>query len=223
MGKGIFGRKIGMTQIFEEDGTVVPVTVVQVNSTVIRKKSEEGKDGYAAIVLGYEDVRSAQVDGETVYKAKKPHLGVFSKAELAPKRYLSEVRVSEKDLAKYEIGQDLDTALFYQGEKINVTGTSKGRGFSGVMKRHNMAGGKATHGVHEAYRHGGSIGCSATPSRVFKGKEMPGQYGNARVTVQNLTIHRIDADENLLLIKGAVPGPTGGIVMVADTSKGRRS
>jgi len=222
--KGVFGRKVGMTQVFTPEGDVRAVTVVRVGPcTVIRKKSTEGKDGYAAIVLGFEDARSAEVDGETLYKVSKPHEGLFKAADIeVPKKIVREVRLDEADLANYEVGQALGAELFTEGEVVDVTGTSKGRGFAGVMKRHNMHGAKASHGVHEYFRHGGSIGTSATPGRVFKGKKMPGQYGNTRVTVQNIKVVEVIKDENLVLLHGAIPGPTGSLVMIRDAAKRRR-
>ena len=222
MPKAIIGRKLGMTQIFTPTGDCVAVTVVKVGPcTVVRKKSVDGKDGYNALVLGFEDVRSAQVDGETVYKMNRPELGVFKAAGVEPCKSLHEVRVSAADLDKYEVGQKVNADTFFPGEVIDVIGTSKGSGFTGVMKRHNFAGAKRSHGAHEYKRHGGSIGTTATPGRVMKNRKMAGQDGNARVTVQNLKVYSIDADQNLILVKGSIPGANGSVVCVQDAVKAR--
>lgn len=222
MPKAIIGRKLGMTQIFTPTGDCVAVTVVKVGPcTVVRKKSVDGKDGYNALVLGFEDVRSAQVDGETVYKMNRPELGVFKAAGVEPCKSLHEVRVSAADLDKYEVGQKVNADTFFPGEVIDVIGTSKGSGFTGVMKRHNFAGAKRSHGAHEYKRHGGSIGTSSTPGRVMKNRKMAGQDGNARVTVQNLKVYSIDADQNLILVKGSIPGANGSVVCVQDAVKAR--
>ena len=222
MPKAIIGRKLGMTQIFTPTGDCVAVTVVKVGPcTVVRKKSVDGKDGYNALVLGFEDVRSAQVDGETVYKMNRPELGVFKAAGVEPCKSLHEVRVSAADLDKYEGGQKVNADTFFPGEVIDVIGTSKGSGFTGVMKRHNFAGAKRSHGAHEYKRHGGSIGTTSTPGRVMKNRKMAGQDGNARVTVQNLKVYSIDADQNLILVKGSIPGANGSVVCVQDAVKAR--
>ena len=222
MPKAIIGRKLGMTQIFTPTGDCVAVTVVKVGPcTVVRKKSVDGKDGYNALVLGFEDVRSAQVDGETVYKMNRPELGVFKVAGVEPCKSLHEVRVSAADLDKYEVGQKVNADVFFPGEVIDVIGTSKGSGFTGVMKRHNFAGAKRSHGAHEYKRHGGSIGTTSTPGRVMKNRKMAGQDGNARVTVQNLKVYSIDADQNLILVKGSIPGANGSVVCVQDAVKAR--
>lgn len=215
--KALLGRKVGMTQLFEEDGNVVPVTIVDVSSNVVvQKKSEAGKDGYAAIKLGFEEAHKLEKEGvEAKWRLSKPRVGVFQKAGIeVPRRHLREFRVDEKDLGDFEVGQELGADTFNAGEFVDVTGTSKGRGFTGVMKRHNFRGTKASHGVHEYFRHGGSIGMSAYPARVLPGKKMAGQHGNARVTIQNLKVHKVLAEENLVLVKGSVPGPNGGLVMV---------
>ena len=222
MPKANIGRKLGMTQIFTPTGDCVAVTVVKVGPcTVVRKKSVDGKDGYNALVLGFEDVRSAQVDGETVYKMNRPELGVFKAAGVEPCKSLHEVRVSAADLDKYEVGQKVNADTFFPGEVIDVIGTSTGSGFTGVMKRHNFAGAKRSHGAHEYKRHGGSIGTTSTPGRVMKNRKMAGQDGNARVTVQNLKVYSIDADQNLILVKGSIPGANGSVVCVQDAVKAR--
>lgn len=223
MPKGIIGRKVGMTQLFDEDGNVIPATVIQAGPcVVVRKKSAKGKDGYSALVLGFEDMRSSEVDGEVQYKGNKPSIGVYEKAGVQPKKVLKEIRIWESELDDYEIGQELGATLFNSGELVDVSGTSKGRGFAGVMKRHNMHGFHATHGTHETFRHGGSIGMSATPAKVWKGKRMAGQYGNSKVKVQNVKVVEILEEENLLVVKGPVPGPTGALVVVSDAVKRRR-
>ena len=224
MPKAIVGRKVGMTQIFTAEGDCVAVTVVKVGPcTVVRKKTVDGKDGYNAIVLGFEEARSAVVDGETVYKLNKAELGVFKAAGVDPCKSLHEVRVSDADLEKYEVGQKVNADLFVAGEIIDVIGTSKGNGFTGVMKRHNFGGAKRSHGAHEYMRHGGSIGTTSTPGRVMKNRKMAGQCGNVRVTVQNLRVFGVDAEKNLILVKGSIPGANGSVVYVQDAVKARRS
>ena len=222
MARGMIGGRLGMTQGFSPTGAGVAVTVVKVGPcTVVREESVDGKDGYNALVLGFEDVRSAQVDGETVYKMNRPELGVFKAAGVEPCKSLHEVRVSAADLDKYEVGQKVNADTFFPGEVIDVIGTSKGSGFTGVMKRHNFAGAKRSHGAHEYKRHGGSIGTTSTPGRVMKNRKMAGQDGNARVTVQNLKVYSIDADQNLILVKGSIPGANGSVVCVQDAVKAR--
>lgn len=222
MSKAIIGRKVGMTQIFTNDGECVAVTVVKVGPcTVVRKKTADGKDGYNALVLGFEDVRSAEVDGEKVYKMNRPELGVYKAAGVEPCKSLHEVRLSAADMDKYEVGQKVNADVFFPGEAIDVIGTSKGSGFTGVMKRHNFNGAKRSHGAHEYMRHGGSIGTTSTPGRVMKNRKMAGQCGNARVTVQNLKVFSVDKDQNLILVKGSIPGANGSVVCVQDAVKAR--
>ena len=229
MSKMILGRTLGMTQIFEgTDGKAISVTVVQVGPmTVIGKKSGAGKDGYAAVKVGFEDA-TKQTKGDSVrYRnMTRAEIGVFTAAGVEePKKVVREFRVFEADLDKFEVGQVLDHSLFQEGELVDVAGTSKGRGFTGVMKRHNFAGFKASHGVHESYRGGGSIGMSADPSHVHRGTKMPGRHGGGRATTQNLKIVRVIAEDNLYLIKGAVPGCNGALVEVYPAVKrsgGRR-
>ncbi len=207
----ILGKKLGMTQIFDESGQVVPVTVVGLGPcTVVRKKTEE-KDGYDALVLGYRD--------EKEQRLRKSELGQYRKAGVGPKRVMSESRVAKEELARFEIGQEVTVELFEKGQFVDVTGRSKGRGFTGVMKRHHMSGAKSSHGTHEYFRHGGSIGASAYPSRVFKGTRMPGRYGGTRVTVQNLQVAEVRPDKGILLVKGAVPGPNKALISVARAVK----
>lgn len=212
MGIKLLGNKIGMTQIFSENGEVIPVTVVKVGPcTVINKKTEE-KDGYNALVLGYDDTKESRLTHSV--------LGQYKKAGVSPKKLLRETRISREELDSYEIGQEIVPAdIFKAGEYVDITGNSKGRGFTGVMKRYGMSGAKSSHGTHEFFRHGGSIGASAYPSHVFKGKKMPGRFGNSRITVQNLLIADIKPDKNLLLLKGAVPGANRGYVVVSHAVK----
>jgi large subunit ribosomal protein L3 len=222
MRKGLIGKKVGMTQVFGPDGVRIPVTVVKVEgNVVIQKKSKHGKDGYAAVKLGFGDVKKLEKDGvEPKWRLAKPQVGAFNAAGIdTPKKHMREFRVDEADLDEYEVGQELTPELFTNGTYVDVTGTSKGRGFSGVMRRHNFAGAKATHGVHEFFRHGGSIGMSADPSRVHAGTKMPGQLGNATTTVQNLQVVQLLEDDGAVLIKGSVPGPNGGVVLLRTAVK----
>jgi large subunit ribosomal protein L3 len=208
----LMGNKIGMTQIFSENGEVIPVTVVKVGPcTVVNKKTDE-KDGYNALVLGYGDIKESRLS--------RSELGQYKKADVTPKTLLRETRISREELDAYEIGQELVPGeIFKAGEYVDITGNSKGRGFTGVIKRHGMSGAKRSHGTHEFFRHGGSIGASAYPSHVFKGKKMPGRYGNKRLTVQNLLIADVKPDKNLLLVRGAVPGANRGHVTVSHAVK----
>lgn len=219
--KGILGKKVGMTQIFGPDGNRIPVTLVKIGgNVVVQKKSAHGKDGYSAIKIGFGDIKKLEKEGkEPKWRISKPRAGVFLKNNLVPKRHVREFRVLESELDKYEVGQELGTEVFPVGAWVDVTGTSKGKGFTGVMKRHNFAGAKASHGVHEFFRHGGSIGMSATPGRVFKGKKMAGQHGNRRVTVQNLQVAGILEDDQAILIRGSIPGANGGVVMLREATK----
>lgn len=207
----LMGSKIGMTQIFDESGRVTPVTVLRVGPCVLVDKKTEDRDGYSALVLGFEEVKENRV--------RKSELGLYTKSGITPKRHLTETRVSATELDQYEIGQEISIDVFNKGDFVDVTGKSKGRGFTGVVKRHGMAGAKQSHGTHEFFRHGGSIGASAFPSRVFKGKKMPGQYGGSRVTVQSLLVSDIRPDQHLLLVKGSVPGPNGSYITVAPAVK----
>lgn len=222
MRKGLLGKKIGMTQLFGPTGVRIPVTVIDVGgNVVVQKKSKEGSDGYSAIKIGYGEVKKLQKDGaEDKYRLSKPQIGVFTAAGVdAPRRHIREFRVAESDLEHYEVGQELNAELFKAGEFVDATGTSKGRGFSGVMRRHNFAGGKASHGNHEYFRHGGSIGMSADPGRVFPGKKMGGQMGNTTATVQNLQVVQVLPEDNAILVKGSVPGANGGIVLLRTAVK----
>ncbi|HET9728136.1 MAG TPA: 50S ribosomal protein L3 [Acidimicrobiia bacterium] len=207
--KGILGRKLGMTQIFDDANRIVPVTVIEAGPCrVVQLKSPE-RDGYRAVQLAFGDAKASRLT--------KAELGHLKAADSDAKKYLAELRVD--DLAGFEIGQILKADVFAAGERVDVTGISKGHGFAGVMKRHNFQGQGASHGNHKKHRAPGAIGACATPARVFKGVRMAGQYGNQRVTTLNLEVVEGDAERNLLLIKGAVPGPAGGLVFVRNAVK----
>jgi large subunit ribosomal protein L3 len=208
--KGVLGEKLGMTQVWDADNRVVPVTVVKAGPCVVTQVRSIEKDGYAAVQLAFGEIDPRKVN--------KPEKGHFEKAAVSPRRHLVELRTI--DAAEYTAGQEVTAEVFEAGQRIDVVGTSKGKGFAGVMKRHNFKGLGAGHGVQRKHRSPGSIGACATPGRVFKGVRMAGRMGNERVTVQNLTVHAIDAEKGLLLIKGAVPGPNGGLVLVKTAAKG---
>ena len=208
----LLGKKLGMTQIFEEGGQLTPVTVIELGPNFVIQKKTEAIDGYSALQLGYEPMRAKS--------ATKPEQGHTAKAGQGPLRHLRESRVDASVVEGYELGAAIGADFFADGDHVDVSGNSKGRGFAGVMKRHGMHGtASMTHGSHEVMRHAGSIGASATPARVFKGKKMAGRYGNERKTVQNLRVVGVRADENLILVKGAVPGPKGGLLMVQKSVK----
>jgi large subunit ribosomal protein L3 len=207
--KGILGRKIGMTQVFDEGNRVVPVTVIEAGPCrVVQIKTPE-RDGYAAVQLAFGETKAQRLS--------KPELGHLKAADAPPSKYLAELRVA--DLSGFEVGQILKADVFEAGERVDVTGISKGHGFAGVMKRHNFQGQGAAHGNHKKHRAPGSIGACATPARVFKGMRMAGQYGNVRTTTLNLQVVEGDAERNLLLVRGAIPGPSGGIVFVRNAVK----
>lgn len=209
MEKGLIGKKIGMTQVFDEKGNVIPVTVVEAGPcTVVMKKTMEN-DGYEAIQLGFGDIK--------VQRVNKPMKGHFAKADVAPKKKLKEFKLS--DCAAVNVGDILKADLFAAGEMVDVTGTSKGKGTAGVIKRWNFSRLKESHGSGPVGRKGGSIGACSDPSKVFKGKKMAGHLGSERVTIQNLAVVKVDAENNLLAIKGAIPGPKGGIVMIKNSVK----
>jgi len=209
---GCLGKKLGMTQLFLQDGKIVPVTVVQAGPcTVIQKKSIE-KDGYSSIQIGFEDKKTKQTS--------KQLIGHYKKSKSNPKRVLQEFRVNKEELDKYELGQSITAdSIFKADDFIDISGNSKGRGFTGVMKRHGFSGGKASHGVHEYHRHGGSIGMSSYPGRVLPGTKMAGRHGNSKTTVLNKKIVKIDKDNNLIFIKGPVPGAPGGFITVRKAVK----
>jgi large subunit ribosomal protein L3 len=204
---GLLGRKLGMTQVFAEDGERIPVTVIQTGPCVVVGKRTPDKDGYSALQIGFEE-RPARL-------TNRPANGFFKKAGVNPQKFVREMRLPAEEVARYEVGQALKASdVFAENIPVDVTGTSKGKGFQGVIKRHHMNGTKATHGVHEFYRHGGSIGCRLTPGRVHKGKRMAGQMGNEKVTLQNLQLFRIMDDDSCILIRGSIPGANGGLVTV---------
>lgn len=209
MKKGIIGKKLGMTQIFDEAGNMIPVTVIEAGPfPVVQKKTAEN-DGYSAVQLGFLDMKESKVS--------KPKAGHFKKAGVTVKRHLKEFRLDDAD--KYSVGDVVSVDTFAPGEKVDVTGITKGRGFTGAVKRwgHHII--RMSHGTGPVHREVGSMGANSTPSRVFKNKKMAGQYGNERVTVQNLTVIKVDAEKNLIAVKGAVPGAKGGIVFIRDSVK----
>jgi large subunit ribosomal protein L3 len=209
--RGLLGKKLGMTQVWDENNKLVPVTVIEITPNVVTQVRTPEADGYNAVQIAY-----GQIDPR---KVNKPSAGHFDKAGVTPRRHLTEVRTS--DAADYAAGQELTVdATFEIGQRVDVVGTSKGKGFAGVMKRHNFQGVSASHGAHRNHRKPGSIGASSTPSRVFKGMRMAGRMGGERVTVLNLTVQGIDAEKGLLLVKGAVPGARGRIVFVRNAVKG---
>ena len=209
MQKALIGKKIGMTQIFDEKGNVVPVTVVEAGPCVVSMIKTVETDGYNAVQLGFGDVKAN--------KLTKPMKGHFDKANVAPKKTLKEFRFD--DCAAYTVGVIIKADTFEAGMKVDVTGTSKGKGYAGVIKRWNFSRLKETHGSGPVARHGGSMGACSSPSRVWKGKKMAGHLGAEKVTVQNLAVVKIDAENNLIAIKGAIPGPNGGIVVIKDSVK----
>jgi large subunit ribosomal protein L3 len=209
--RGLLGTKLGMTQLWDDHNRVVPVTVISAASNVVTQVRAADKDGYAAVQLGFGDVKASKVT--------KPLVGHFEKAGVTPRRHLVEIRTA--DAGSYTLGQELSADLFTAGEKIDVTGTSKGKGFAGVMKRHGFHGVSASHGSHRNHRKPGSIGGCATPGRVFKGMRMAGRMGVDTITTQNLTVHAVDADKGLILIKGAVPGARGTLVIVRSAAKAK--
>ncbi|WP_035848154.1 50S ribosomal protein L3 [Kitasatospora azatica] len=208
--KGILGEKLGMTQVWDENNRIVPVTVVKAGPNVVTQIHTADSTGYDAVQIGFGEIDPRKVN--------KPLAGHFAKAGVTPRRHLVELRTS--DASEYTLGQEITAELFEAGVKVDVTGTSKGKGFAGVMKRHNFKGLGAGHGVQRKHRSPGSIGGCATPGRVFKGLKMAGRMGHERVTTQNLTVHAVDAEKGLLLIKGAIPGPNGGLVLVRTAAKG---
>ena len=209
--KGLLGKKLGMTQVWDENNKLVPVTVIEITPNVVTQLRTPEKDGYSAI-----QIAGGAIDPR---KVNKPATGHFDQAGVTPRRHVTEVRTS--DAASYELGQELTVeSAFEAGQKVDVMGTSKGKGFAGVMKRHNFKGVSASHGSHRNHRKPGSIGASSTPSRVFKGMRMAGRMGGERVTVLNLRVHAVDAEKGLLLVKGAVPGARGRLVFVRNAVKG---
>jgi len=212
MRKAIIGKKLGMTQVFTQNGQVIPVTVVEAGPvTVIRKKSDE-KEGYNAVVVAFEQIRENLLN--------KPKLGQFKKVEVAPHRTIRELKFENSN--DYNIGQVIKCDIFAENDKVDVSGTTRGRGFTGVIQRWNGHHLRMTHGTGPVHRQVGSLGANSTPARVLKGKKMPGQYGHENVTVSNLEIVKVDTDRNILLIKGCVPGPRGSLVYVKQAVKGEK-
>jgi len=208
MKKAILATKIGMTQVFGENGVLVPVTVLQAGPLFVTQVKTVENDGYAAVQVGFGDIRETLVN--------KPRKGHFAKAGVANKRFLKEFRFD--NATDYQVGQEIKADIFAEGDKIDATAKSKGKGFQGAIKRHGLSRGPMKHGS-KYHRHAGSNGAATTPGRVFKGKHMPGHMGNVKVTIQNLEIVRIDTDKNLILVKGAVPGPKKSLVMLKETVK----
>jgi large subunit ribosomal protein L3 len=228
--KGLLGRKIGMTQIFDDDGTVVPVTVIEAGPCTVLLSRSAGHDGYDAIQVGYRDkprrlasrsVRGQVVKLESKRAKKRSHAGIemVAKADCEPQRFVREFRGE----TKAQVGQKITVAVFEGCDAVDVIGVSKGRGTAGVMKRHGFSGQRATHGVKKVHRHQGGTGMCQSPGRLFKGKKMAGRFGNERSTMRNLRLVDIDSDRNLLVVRGAVPGPNGGYVVVRQTNKVKRS
>jgi large subunit ribosomal protein L3 len=209
--KGILGTKLGMTQVFDENNKVVPVTVVKAGPNVVTLIRTPERDGYSAVQLAYGEISPRKVN--------KPVTGQYAAAGVNPRRHLAELRVDEAAAAEYQVGQELTAEIFADGAFVDVTGTSKGKGFAGTMKRHGFAGQGAAHGAQAVHRRPGSIGGCATPGRVFKGTRMSGRMGHERVTTQNLKVHKVDAENGVLLIKGAIPGRNGGLVVVRSAIK----
>lgn len=225
MSRGILGRKVGMTQVYREDGTAVPVTVIEAGPCSVLAVREADRDGYEAVQLGFLDKprrlasraqrgQVAKIESKRSKARAAAGVTLVAKPGCEPKRFVREFRGA----AGLEVGAEIKVDIFADGGRVDVTGTSKGRGFSGVIKRHGFAGQRATHGVKKVHRHTGGTGCSASPSRTVAGLKMAGQYGNTKTTVRNLEVVRVDAENNLLLVRGAVPGPVGGYVCVRETN-----
>jgi len=207
--KGLLGTKLGMTQMWDDNNRIVPVTVVAASTNVVTQVRKPESDGYNAIQVGF-----GEIDGR---KVTKPAAGQFERAGVTPRRHLAEIRTA--DAATYTVGQELAADTFAAGDEIDVTGTTKGKGFAGVMKRHGFHGVGASHGAHRNHRKPGSIGACATPGRVFKGMRMAGRMGTDTVTTQNVTVHAVDAEKGLILVRGAVPGPRGSLVVLRSAAK----
>ena len=224
---GLLGRKVGMTQIYDESGRVIPVTVIAAGPCHVLQLRTQERDGYEAVQLGYLDkprrlaARSerghvAKLDSKRSKKRAQAGVEAVAKADCEPKRFIREFRGSTEGV---NVGDEVAVGSFAEVKAVDVVGTSKGRGTAGVMKRHNFHGQRASHGVKKCHRHAGGTGCSAYPSRLFKGRRMAGHYGSARITTRNLKVVRVDEDNNLILIRGAIPGPNGGFVIVRETNK----
>jgi len=208
--RGLLGTKLGMTQTWDENNRVVPVTVIQAGPCVVTGVRTADRDGYDGVQIAFGDIDPRKVT--------KPMRGHFDKAGVTPRRHLLELRTA--DASEYTLGQEIKAEAFAAGERVDVSATSKGKGFAGVMKRHGFHGLRATHGVHKKHRSPGSIGGCATPGRVFKGLRMAGRMGHEQVTTQNISVHAIDTERGLILLKGAVPGPKGGLVLIRNAAKG---
>ncbi len=208
--RGLLGRKLGMTQAWDADNKVIPVTVLAADTNVVTQIRTAETDGYNAVQIGF-----GEIDGR---KINKPTQGHFAKAGVTPRRHIVEIRTDA--ISDFTLGQEISPEIFTAGEKIDVTATSKGKGFAGVMKRHGFAGVSASHGAHRNHRKPGSIGGCATPGRVFKGLRMAGHMGTDQVTTQNLTVHAVDVEKGIILVKGAVPGPKGALVVIRNSAKG---
>ncbi len=206
---GLLGKKVGMTRIFKEDGQMVPVTLIEAGPCPVVQLKTVETDGYQAVQLGFVEAKEKHVN--------KPMQGHFKRAGLKPLKTLREFR--DFKLTNVKVGDELKADIFVPGQRLDITGITKGRGFAGVIKRHGFKGHKATHGTHESFRGPGSIGSSAWPSRVFKGKKMPGRYGTDRMTTKNLEIVRLEVEKNMIMVRGAVPGPNGGILEIRPTKK----
>ncbi len=213
MQKGLIGKKIGMTQLFDETGAFIPVTVIEAGPCAVVQKKTNEKDGYEAVQLGFGDVKPNRVN--------KPMKGHFAKNDIAPKKVLREFRFS--DISAVNVGDVLKADVFAAGEKVDVSGTSKGKGYAGTIKRYGTHSLKATHGTGPVAREAGSMGACSDPSRIYKGKKMAGHLGVERVTVQNLDVVKVDAENNLIALRGAIPGPKGGIVTITDAVKGQKA
>ncbi len=209
MKKAILGKKLGMTQLFDETGKIIPVTVVEAGPCVVTQKKTVDNDGYDAVQVGFKDIEERKVN--------KPLKGHFEKAGVTAKRYLREFKLDTA--ADMNVGEEIKVDVFEAGEKIDVTGTSKGHGYAGAIKRHGFSRLKETHGTGPVHRHAGSMGACSSPSRVFKGKKLPGHMGVDTVTIQNLDVVSVDAEKNLLLVRGAIPGPKGGLVIIKNAVK----
>lgn len=209
--KGILGTKLGMTQVFDENNKIVPVTVVKAGPNVVTRIRTTELDGYSAVQLAYGEISPRKVN--------KPVTGQYAAAGINPRRHLAELRFDEATTADFEVGQELTAEIFADGSYVDVTGTSKGKGFAGTMKRHGFKGQGASHGAQAVHRRPGSIGGCSTPGRVFKGTRMSGRMGSDRITTQNLKVHKVDAENGVLLIKGAIPGRNGGLVVVRTAIK----
>ncbi len=211
--RGLLGTKLGMTQTWDDDNRVVPVTVIAAGTNVVTQVRSSDKDGYDAIQVGFGEVKASKVT--------KPRAGQFAKAGVTPRARLVEIRTA--NAGEFQPGQELSPDVFSAGELVDVTGTTKGKGFAGVMKRHGFSGVGASHGAHRNHRKPGSIGGCATPGRVFKGLRMAGRMGTAQVTTQNLVVHAVDAEKGLILVKGAIPGPSGSVVLVRSANKAKEA